>query len=371
MNVQIERLLQGIDPRLRRYIPEDHFYTGEQAPLIEMESLYAQQLPALLTDKARVKLSTVSFAFVHDWCLDAYSTVSDNAALIGQNVGSVLLLNDICHSILSHPKALRDIGKPELERIKYTQIERLVDARELKDSEEADIAGSPRCVPIDVDRRRFAQMVVQLALDFMFLHEVGHVVAGHPGYKADHLKAACNFRAFGSPDDQPSEHVLRYHAIELDADWYAIRLLAVAVARRTAITADEYMDGFDTFKLFRALTLAIYILFVCDPTPAPFAVYWSRRDHPHPYFRFLTLEHCVPDQLQLNGLNVVDEWHAAFRKTLADAHWISLMVGFGREFFQDIADIGPKMNDRIEEVYSAHSELLSALRKEGRDLRLE
>src|SRR5690242_12055909 len=126
-------------------------------------------------------LKRFHFDFVANEHLNAVATSCKDIYFIGLNAGAIQNLEIFFSLLFSDPRILADIGNASKEtpwienltrcdwRLPVASILQEVSLR----------ARPPQSFPIDPERRLYAHRLAILAADFVFFHELGHLVNGH------------------------------------------------------------------------------------------------------------------------------------------------------------------------------------------------
>ena len=129
-------------------------------------------------------------------------------------------------------------------------------------------------------RHEAAQVVASLAWQFIYLHEICHVLNGHLDFMHRELGVAMLLEADESPGSRPGSPMA--HAIELDADSRAISLIA-------ELSGPMSMDPEDregaTTRLLRFQIVALGIVFELFDWESLTLQEAAKRFHPHPAVR--------------------------------------------------------------------------------------
>lgn len=156
----------------------------------------------------------------------------------------------------------------------------------LKNVSDADPL-TPLFFPNDQTRMTVAQVLTELALEFLIYHEIGHVVGGHLDIPRDshRLSTIAEFQyAINKPGDSALQHVL-----ECDADAFACHVTywvhtheGMAVLVSDLVNVSEWQS-----KDFALLTylMAVGALFRVLYPNAPLTINAYKSSHPHPAAR--------------------------------------------------------------------------------------
>lgn len=161
---------------------------------------------------------------------------------IGLNIGPIVTLYNIFHRILSRPEAFPDVGNPALET-KDRDILPYLTTNIKKSGFGFQI---PNC-PI---RGQFATELAQIAIGFLFLHELGHLRNGHVDFLRKELSFDFLPEAFDSKDIKSKNLV--WQTLEFDADAAGLMLCAAqAQARFQLFSSNEKAPDNDTTRAFK------------------------------------------------------------------------------------------------------------------------
>ena len=154
----------------------------------------------------------------------------------------------------------------------------------LKNASEVD-RNKPICFPKDQPRMTVAQVFVELALEFLIYHEIGHVVGGHLEIprNGSRIAAIAEFQQPTKPDDSEFQHLL-----ECDADAFACHVTSsIHTHDQTARLLRDLLSAEVQPKHFALQTylMAIGVLFRALYPSAPFTLATNKSSHPHPAVR--------------------------------------------------------------------------------------
>jgi hypothetical protein len=140
------------------------------------------------------KMHRIYFDYVDNPRLNAFAFYypDTKSGFICVHTGAVRLIFDLFYRLLSHPDVLTMIGNPSAESVK-THIY----SEEI--SNDFDVACALRgasgdrfadVFPQDTRRRKYAEKLAEIALEFLVLHELSHLSAGHCEYSQARGKSA-------------------------------------------------------------------------------------------------------------------------------------------------------------------------------------
>jgi len=262
--------------------------------------------------------------------------------VVAVNLGAVLLLHDVAHAALAHPGLLVGIGNAAAETTGEFQFARDIDDLAADDS---TTIGIPQRFPVDPEREAYARLLGRLSLDFIFLHETTHVLAGHTRYQRDLGRGLPLFQAMSSRPLADEATALRLHALETDADWFAFRILVSLAIREDGVTAS--FDGLelDMQQRIRAATLAVFLVLMYSDEAASDWQACFTRDHPHPLVRQVALDPILRHQAcQLDGISEA-EVVGGFMRAVADA----VAIGHRLRVPAALSGFTPAVGSAIEE----------------------
>ncbi len=117
--------------------------------------------------------------YVSNSSLNAFAFQREKHEFVGLFVGAVLYIYDAFMVLLSHPEVLSDIGNPHLETTSDDRI-----AEYLKRNPTGHFA---EIGPKDTIRQQVARYLAFNVTNFIFGHEVGHIVDAHLFYLKKHF----------------------------------------------------------------------------------------------------------------------------------------------------------------------------------------
>jgi len=166
----------GFGPRLAGHVRESPIFTDRA----KLANTWISSIRSLKTVK---NLGTVHFDFIENPTFNAAADVRDKVGIIGMLAGAVLLPFDFFNRLLSHPEVAPHIGDPSNEALSPHHKEPLVqnvnEAIHARIREGRSIGGP---APKDPARKIFAAIAAKIGFDFLFTHELVHIVNGHVGY---------------------------------------------------------------------------------------------------------------------------------------------------------------------------------------------
>lgn len=240
------------------------------------------------TEKPRA----IDFGFLCQSGLNAFAYASPAASVpefdfIGINVGVIFTLMDIFGRILAHPENFPSVGNSQLE----TNTSHNLPFLTTNVMRSGFLPITPQC-PI---RSVFAGELAQVALDFLFFHELTHLRNGHIELLRSRLSLAHLSEAFST--DRTADDIALRQALEIDADCGAVlHTLNVAFQHKDLLANPSKSlpkDVLNAMKFAygspkqatRTVNFAAYILFRIFDTTEWLSSQQSRVTHPLPPLR--------------------------------------------------------------------------------------
>jgi hypothetical protein len=195
-------------------------------------------------------MGPVYFDYIENLEINAFAFESHNYDFVGVYVGTIVTIYTFFASLLAYPRLLLSIGNPlaEEEWKSYTVDPKLLFSRQ----------------PRDIARRSFAHLLATTAIDFLFAHEIGHLMNGH--VKFLRMRRGMPLVAEFDPTQKTREENLTLQTLEMDADCFAVgQGLATAIGRASDpdhVFPPDWRRWYGTPRLaLFTWTLATYGLF--------------------------------------------------------------------------------------------------------------
>lgn len=156
----------------------------------------------------------IIYDFVENSNFNAFALNAGPRYIIGVNWSVFVLLSDIFSRMLANPNILKNIGDVSKEKLMPQISDYYTNAFDLFDSFE----NSKYIVaqPIDNIRKKYADLLTLLAMDFIFEHELSHILFGHVDYINDKYGIKI-FSEFSNNDVQIKNNT-DFQTLEMDAD---------------------------------------------------------------------------------------------------------------------------------------------------------
>lgn len=259
-------------------------------------------------------------ALVGNLSLDSVVFRNEGEHYIGLYAGGFLVMHDTFSTMLSHPKILDDIGDPSMEHFDGS----------LPPAFDLDVGHHPklstaikrrfyRKCPRDPVRKAAALTMARLAFDFLFYHEIAHIIAGHLEFTDSSSPKAQlrERRTLHMADDDPSP-MMGADILEYDADRIAAGYVWWLVSLGLDLSDTSEGGIRQQFDMFRALTFALGVLFRLFAQDTPGIHEHKAISHPHPDVRHILTAAVFLENAQKTS----DETHividGAFRRTTQD-----------------------------------------------------
>jgi hypothetical protein len=193
-------------------------------------------------------MGPVLFEYVENMKMNAFAFEDEGYEFVGVYVGVIVTVYSFVGSLLAHPGFLPSIGSPTTEEEWKSET---FDPRQLYRR------------PKDPARLSFAHLIATLAIDFLFAHEIGHLMNGHVKLLA---RRGSPLLAEFDLTHRTSDENLTLQTLEMDADSFAVgQGLATAFGRAgepNHVFPPDWRQWYATPRLaLFTWTLAIYGLF--------------------------------------------------------------------------------------------------------------
>jgi len=244
-------------------------------------------LHELLTDHMRSqwRQRPLEILIVDDASLNAFATNHAGCDRICVFRGALEHIYGTILGLLSTPIFFPTIGNVDNEvRLENLPGGRFPPVLLLRNVSDAD-RNTPLFFPNDQTRMTLAQVLAELALEFLIYHEIGHIVGGHLDIPRYGVRTAtiAEFQHAVKPDDCTFQHLL-----ECDADAFACHVTSsVHTHDQIAALLRDMLCAEWQSKDFALLTylMAIGVLFRALYPSAPCALSADKSSHPHPAVR--------------------------------------------------------------------------------------
>jgi hypothetical protein len=240
----------------------------------------SSRLASLLTyyqKRCRDALPDPSFHFdyVNNQCVNAYAAADAGFTLIGCNVGTPIAFLKLYETLLSHPQILPEVGDPSNDPIWEADLS----GKDLRDGLADIFPPGVQRITSDSTRARFIHHCTQFAMDFVYWHEIFHVLCGYIGYLGERGGQAAGL---AEVDGRRELSTVTRQALEMDADMHAAILTGGIWLKEPLRPELPFRDAEEALRSW-AFALAIVFL-VFDQSNSPVRDY-RHAEHPHPAIR--------------------------------------------------------------------------------------
>jgi hypothetical protein len=161
------------------------------------------------------KMGPVHFDYIENLEMNALAFESNDHDFVGVYIGAIVTIYAFFGFLLSYPRFLMSIGNPLAEgELNSTTLD----------------PNQPMRLPKDAARRSYAHLLSTLAIDFLFAHELGHLMNGH--VKLMKKRTGIPFLTEFDSTQRSRDENLVLQTFEMDADSFAVgQGLATAVGR--------------------------------------------------------------------------------------------------------------------------------------------
>jgi hypothetical protein len=193
------------------------------SPMNQLLIHYQNRCEHLLKfDKKRLPLMpNVHFGYLDNYGLNAVAFIEDDHWFIGMNLGTILVIFSWFQRMLADPEILPSIGNiKNEERQSPTEIYWNTDFFELVKHNSSNLKA-----PKDETRQNYAQLLTDIAIDFLFHHEFTHLAHGHVSWlgKTENLPYISEFEtADNNSQNLSNAYKITRQMLEYDADSGAV-----------------------------------------------------------------------------------------------------------------------------------------------------
>lgn len=338
--------MPNLDPALVGY---KDIYDSEilDKNLISIQDKYTEYL--IEWHKYLPYINNVTFCYINDFSINALTNIVNSDGVVALNIYAPLLFSDLFYGLLSHPSVFPEYGQSKLEVPKFTNYSIPKQLKDLYFEKEDRLISvkSPRWIPEIAQRCTYASILSEIAIDFLFLHEMGHLLRGHSPFRREILKIFEPLTAFGDTKDS-EDFCLVNHALEYDADWFAMKYI-IDFSIRDQLPLSKLNNLIDHPRfLFETIIIAIVLVILSGDLSRYETIKYKNRIHPHPYWRFLTLYAVIDCTLGELHPELKKYWKPSFYDALIDLRYIAEIYEPARRYFSD----APSMQNNLMAHYT-------------------
>lgn len=233
-------------------------------------------------------LNNLKFHFIDNTSLNAIAVSGNKYDHIGIALGSILNINIFFEILLSHPEILLELGNPSEEVKKIDDLSGISWISEYESifhNLQKQSLSPKNLTPINRQRVSVANILSQIAIDFIILHELCHILYGHTTLNGMKNKPYIELgRAYKSEYEYEESQ-----AIELHADGHSVYILLTLLLNLEREPSNDW-----NHKLFDSKEELLYIMFlslnflfyILDQNNTSI-VDSEKQTHPHTFVRFL------------------------------------------------------------------------------------
>jgi hypothetical protein len=173
--------------------------------------MYFHHLKLIYSD-----LPPIYFDFINCFSLNASARNYKGEFFIGINIGTYGIIAELFNKSLANGELLKNIGNANIESKIKSELSFKFNETDL--THESQLIP---IIPIDPVRKAYADLYTGMAMEFLMLHELGHVIRGHCAYIENKYKTSWNeFQVIDSGGT--TEDLLNRQTMEMDADRFAV-----------------------------------------------------------------------------------------------------------------------------------------------------
>lgn len=173
-----------------------------------------------------IALPEIHFDFIYNDALNARATKYGDAYFIGIFTGAHWLIQDMFYKMFSTKSILPHLGNSSIESDEKKTLNAIItDFGISMDFNENNIV-----YPLDDLRYFYATAYASFVIQFLILHEIGHIVRGHNGYLSSLINGFVWSEVEGSVNKSHGITFLDSQTLEMDADSFALNQSFLASA---------------------------------------------------------------------------------------------------------------------------------------------
>ncbi|PFI17462.1 hypothetical protein [Bacillus cereus] len=232
----------------------------------------------------RPHFPSVHIDFINDVRFNACAIKQDDMYFIGINIGVVQVLEKLFNYIMSHPNLMTGIGDVSLEIKKEISSDYIaINHNYLRLFTNYDVEVN---APIGKERKLCAKALYMYALEFLILHEYGHIVNGHMDYDYFRRRSGLSFMF---ELNSCEKNGLFTQTLEMDADSYAATRITQSIIEdhnRTLAKTEAIGISPMSFKeRLKQMCYSVYFMFRLFGEMSYDLRTLEKNSHPAPGFR--------------------------------------------------------------------------------------
>ena len=280
--------------------------------------------------ETRLVLESVYLDYVNNFQPNAVILQDDGGPLMGIFVGLPLTLLEAISLSLLHPanvplsvEDLRSTAPPPGDGLRFSDWLRRQDFRDEPPPLSAAL--------VDCERRPLAQAAFGLLMDFVFEHEMSHLMQGHVelAHRDQQAQLWMEQASAGGPMPLPTWR----QCAEIDADSTAVRHVLERQFRDPDASSPFGGEG----TMLRLWLLGLSLLFqILDAHPAPFPTS-SRSGYPHPCIRLMNLIQVTAGAVKRFAPELEGDFNTALMVAVDDSRRVASHLGLAESMFESVS----------------------------------
>jgi hypothetical protein len=234
---------------------------------------------------------------------------------ISINLGLIAILCDLFLRLWTLPDVLLPVGDSSREQGQGKGVPLEFDAKNRIISENNNLIRFSTVSPNCPMRKSNAYSFARMSLEFVFFHELRHILAGHLDYRG--YKYGAFVISEFPVENTDLERRLVYQATEFDADGYGAHCLMHEIVKSMPMpilkTGDNKVDN-DNFEECKRIvatcfvSIDMFFKFYSVNRPQHASAYWNMDLHPPVHLRRLTALGAIRGYFQPLGVQEFDNW---------------------------------------------------------------
>lgn len=163
---------------------------------------------------------------------------------IGINFGAYVLIKDLFYKILSSKYTFKNIGNSDIESAEDVKMNIFLGEGGIT----FDATAYTYAVPKDKVRMEYSHVLSSIVLDYIFLHELGHILRGHVDYVLETTGVTEWAEIFHSAEIKNKIAPSFSQTLEMDADSFSINNILLLVKVFKERVKNEPVSISETYK---------------------------------------------------------------------------------------------------------------------------
>jgi len=283
-------------------------------------------------------LPEVYVDFVNNLTLNAGAVYYKGGYYIGLYLGAKIIIGELFNAELSSTNILPEMGNPSLD-FGDKKIGLINNGGILS----IDLSGLPNQKSNDPLRAFYSDFFSQKTIDFLILHELGHIIRGHCGYKSSLTNNALWVEFNG--DSNAFYTPLISQTLEMDADSFAVNhsiILAYHSISEYMSLSDDLKKLYENIETFlENWIFCIYSFFKLSEAASPSLADFENKCHPHPAIRIWLILNNIYAILESRNMPSEQITTLSFKlsKIMEHADFAFSEVTFNKFNYQSMVDV--------------------------------